>query len=238
MPPPTRLQRRGRDHSLRRAADPVEQVDAGLGSGGGDRRRDVAVADQVDARAGLAELADQLLVPVALEHDDTNVRRAYALRLRDSIDVFGRRRVDVDRLDRIGAGCDLLHVDRRAREEHRAALRDRDHGDRIGLAERCQPRPLERIDGDVDRRTAAVADLLPVVEHRRLVLLPLADHDHAFHRDGVEHRPHRVDGGLVGGDLVAAPDPAAGAHGSGLGDADQLESKVAVGTGGRHPPPS
>ena len=38
----------------------------------------------------------------------------------------------------------------------------------------------------------------------------------------------RVDRRLVGGDLVAAPDPAAGAHRGGLGDADELEREVPV----------
>ena len=71
--------------------------------------------------------------------------------------------------------------------------------------------------------------MLAVVEHRRLVLLALADHDDAVHRDGVEHRAHRVDRGLVGSDLVAAADPAAGAHRRGLGDAHELEREVAVG---------
>ena len=74
----------------------------------------------------------------------------------------------------------------------------------------------------------AVADLLAVVEHRRLVLLPLADHDGAVHRDRVEDVAHRVDRGLVGGDLVAAPDPAGGGERGGLGDADELEREVAV----------
>src|SRR5581483_10557208 len=49
-----------------------------------------------------------------------------------------------------------------------------------------------------------------VVEHRRLVLLALADHDDAAHADAVEHEADRVDGRLVGALLVAAPDPARG----------------------------
>ena len=76
---------------------------------------------------------------------------------------------------------------------------------------RGQRRALERVDGDVDLRRRAVADLLAVVEHRRLVLLALADDDDAVHRDGVEHEAHRVDGGLVGGVLVAAADQRAAA---------------------------
>ena len=175
---------------------------------------------------------------VALEHDDTDVGRPHALRLRDRVDVLGRCGVDVDRLDGIGAGGDLLHVDGRAREEHRAAFGESDHCDRVRLPERRQARSLERVDGDVDVRPSPVSDRLAVVEHRRLVLLPLADHDDAVHRDGVEHRPHRVDRGLVGRDLVAAADPATCAHGGGLCDADELESEVAIRAGAGHRQPS
>ena len=74
----------------------------------------------------------------------------------------------------------------------------------------------------------AVADLLAVVEHRRLVLLALADDDDAAHRDGADQRAHGVDGRAVAAVLVAAPDPAAGGHRGGLGDPDELEGEVAV----------
>ena len=90
-------------------------------------------------------------------------------------------------------------------------------------------RPLERVDGDVDHRRAAVADLLAVEEHRRFVLLALADHDDAVHRDRVEHEAHRVDRGAVGGELVAAPDPAGGGERRRLGHPHQLQGEVAVG---------
>ena len=76
----------------------------------------------------------------------------------------------------------------------------------------------------------AVADLLAVVEHRRLVLLALADHDDAVHRDRVEHRAasrRRRPGRRRL--LVAAPDPAARAHRRRLGHADELEREVPVG---------
>src|SRR5204862_1384858 len=88
--------------------------------------------------------------------------------------------------------------------------------------------PLERIYRHVDLGALAAADLLAVVEHRRLVLLALADHDDAGHLDRVEDGAHAVDGRLVGGFLLAAADPAAGAHGCGLRHAHQLEREVAV----------
>ena len=73
--------------------------------------------------------------------------------------------------------------------------------------------------------------LLAVVEHRGLVLLPLADHDDAVHRDRIEDKAHRVDRSLVSGDLVAAADPAGGSKGGGLGDTHELEGQIAVGLG-------
>ena len=127
------------------------------------------------------------------------------------------------------AARDLLHVDAGARVEHAAALGQRDHRERARHAPRGQPRALQRVDRDVDLGRAAVADLLAVVEHRRLVLLALADHDDAVHRHGVQREAHRVDGGLVGRLLVAAADPARGGQRGGLGDAHQLEREVAVG---------
>jgi hypothetical protein len=57
---------------------------------------------------------------------------------------------------------------------------------------------------------AAGADLLAVEQHRRFVLLTLADDDDAFHRDGVEDDAHGVDRGAVGSVLVALPEPASG----------------------------
>ena len=68
----------------------------------------------------------------------------------------------------------------------------------------------------------AVADLLAVEQHRRLVLLPLSDHDDAVHRHRLEHRPHRVDGRLVGALLVAAADHPRGRERRRLGDAHEL----------------
>ena len=132
-----------------------------------------------------------------------------------------------------GVADELLHVDAGTGIEHRAALGERDHGQRAGAALGAEARPLERVDGDVDPRRAAVADLLAVEEHRRLVLLALADHDDAVHRDRVDQQPHRVDGGAVGRLLVAAADPARGGQRGGLGHADELEREVAVGLGAR-----
>jgi hypothetical protein len=76
--------------------------------------------------------------------------------------------------------------------------------------------------------------VLAVVEHRRLVLLALADHHDAVHVHGVQHRVHPVDRRLVGGLLVPLPHQASRRQGGRLGDADELEREVAVDRDGVH----
>ena len=150
---------------------------------------------------------------------------------------FSRGSVDGDGVGHLLPADELVHVDGRAGEEHRPALGDGDHGDRVRLADRREAGALERVDGHVHLGRLAVADLLAVVEHRRLVLLALADDDDAAHGDGVEHRAHRVDRRLVGGVLVAAADPAPAAERGRLGHADELEGEVPIGNGAvRHDP--
>src|SRR5262249_2718617 len=69
---------------------------------------------------------------------------------------------------------------------------------------------------------------LAVVEHRRVVLLTLADDHDAAHLDRVDQLAHRVDGRPVAALLVAATHPAPGRHRGRLGDPDQLERQVTV----------
>ena len=61
------------DDALGRAADAEEDVGAGVGPGGRDGAGDVAVGDQADAGAGLADLGDEVVVAVALEDDGGDV---------------------------------------------------------------------------------------------------------------------------------------------------------------------
>jgi hypothetical protein len=106
--------------------------------------------------------------------------------------------------------------------------RDRQHGDGVVHALGSQGGAVDGVDRDVALGAGAVADLLAVEEHRGVVLLALADHDHAAHLDGRDHLPHRVDGDAVGAVLVAAADPAGGGERRGLGHPDELEREVAV----------
>ena len=96
--------------------------------------------------AYLAKLRDELDMAVAIEHDDRHVLGAHALRLGRALHVLRRRGVDVDDVRRRWADHDLVHVDRRTREEHRALVGERDDGYRIRCAVRRQPRPFQRIN--------------------------------------------------------------------------------------------
>ena len=221
---------RGRgEHALGRAADAPEQVDAGAVAHREQRAGDVAVRDEADARAGAANALDHLVVPRAVEDHDHQVADGDAALVGDPPQHVLHRILEREEVGDVGAAGHLLHVHARARVEHRALLGDRDDRERVRHAAGDERRALERIDRDVDARAGAVADVLAVVEHGRLVLLALADHDDAVHRDGVEHGAHGVDGRLVGGDLVAGARPARGGERGGLGHTYELEGEVAIG---------
>ena len=149
-------------------------------------------------------------MPVAIEHDHGDVAHRGALALGDLRTRPGGARQREDVRD-LGAAGELLHVDAGARVEHRAPLGQRDDRQGRGHPARRQPGALQRVDGDVDLGRAAVADPLAVVEHRRLVLLALADDHQAVHRDRVEEQAHSVDRRLIGLLLFSAPDPAGAA---------------------------
>ena len=164
---------------------------------------------------------------LAIEHHHGQVLDTAILRPGDPLEVLRHRGGDVDHLRRGRSDDQLLHVVE-VGVEHRAALGERDGRDAPGDAASDQARAVDRVDGDVDRRGVAVADLLADVEHRRLVLLALADDDDAVHVDESEAPAHRIDGGLVGHLLLIAPHVPGGGHRGALGDPDQLERKVAV----------
>ena len=152
-----------------------------------------------------------------------------ALRRGERAQVLADRLADVDDADARGIRDDLVHVEDRRRVEHGAAVGDRDDRQRVLAPGGRERRAVDRVDRDVARGAAPVADALAVEEHRRLVLLALADHHDAVEVHGAEEGAHRVDRGPVGGELVAAADPRVGADGGRLGGPHQLERDVAVG---------
>src|SRR5581483_4855270 len=222
------LHRAGGQDRLGRAADAHQDVDTGAVLHRRHQARgDVAVHDQLDPRPGGADLAEQLLVPLTVEHDHGEVLDAAALGAGDAAQVVAHGVGDVDDVGGVGTDDQLLHVGA-VRLEHGVAIGQGDGGDAAGQAPGHQAGAVDGVDGDVDLRLVAVADVLADVQHRRLVLLALADDDDAVHVDVAEAAAHRVDRGAVGLLLVVAAHETGGRHGGALGDAHQLEGQVAV----------
>jgi hypothetical protein len=129
----------------------------------------------------------------------------------------------------------LAHVHAGAGIEHGAPLGHRDDGQGTAAALGGEGGAVDGIHRDVGERRRAVPDLLAVEEHRRVVLLTLADDDDAVHGHAGQHGAHGLDRGGVGTDFVAPAHPAAGGHGGGLGGPHQVQGQVAVGgLGGHH----
>ncbi len=143
-------QRGGRDDALRRAADAHDGVDAGARDRAGDGGRQVAVADELDARAGRPDLGDQVVVPRPLEDHDRDVAdlapSASAIRPRFS--------VGLTRMSTWPAATGPTHSFSRyvsGAWVEAARLRRGEDGDRARLAVGHEVRALQRVDGDVDR---------------------------------------------------------------------------------------
>ncbi len=82
--------RGSREHGLASASDPDGEVVVGAAHGGGDRRGDVAVLDQLDAGAGGPDLLDQVVVARPVEDDRRDVSGPAAVRVGDRRDVLAR----------------------------------------------------------------------------------------------------------------------------------------------------
>ena len=219
-------QRGGRDDALGCATDAHDGMDARAGDGGGDRGREVTVADELDPGAGLPDLGDQLVVAWPFEDDDRDVLDPPAERLGDAPQVFARALADVHLARHARSDAQLLHVGVR-RMGQAAGLRGGEHSDRPGLSVRHEVGALQRVDRDIDPGrlgvTVGAADLLADVEHRGLVALALADDDPSGEVDLLHRRAHRLGGESVGAHAVAATHGACGGDGRLLGDADHLE---------------
>ena len=230
--------RRRGQHALGRAARPHDRVHTGADDRRGDAGRQVAVADQADARAGGADVGDELLVPLTIEHDHDEIVDVAAEAARNRLQVVRHRRIEADGILRAGPDDELFHVEIGGVQQT-AALGRREHGDRVGGAGRAEVRAFQRIDGDVDfgaarrPRGRAIlrvrhADLLADVQHRRFIALALADHDRAVDRHRVHDPPHRLDGDLVGLVAVALSHRVGAGDRRLLDDAQKFEREIGI----------
>src|SRR5208283_5341655 len=178
--------RRRRDYALRRAARAHHRVHSGSDHGRGDASRQIAVADQPDARARLADIGDQFFVPWPVEHDHYQIFHAAMHSPRNVFEIDMYRRVEFHGVLARRSDNDLFHVAVRSMQQS-ALFRSRQHRDCARRAGSAQVRPFERIDRDIDVRNflpvgESAADMLANIEHGRLIALALADHDGAVHR--------------------------------------------------------
>ena len=205
-PAARRLCSAGRHQSFGGAADAHQQVRLPGREQSGERSGHVSVGRRDHRGAGRENPPDQLLVARLVEHHHMQIGDGLSQRRRQGGQVVLGAPLDVD-----GAACgtggnELVHVEGGPERRHRAPLGDRDRGERAGNALCAQGRALERVDGDVEL-TGALAELLAGVEHRGVVLSPLADHDGAAPGRLAEHGTHRIGRRGVGRVRVATAHP-------------------------------
>ena len=223
------LERAGSDDALRRAALADAHVNAGAEHRGVDATGDITVEHEACARTGIADVLDELGVARAVEYGDSYVGDLHVLRLRERTDVVADRAGDVDDTVALVPRDDLVHVEDGARVVHAAAVRDGDHAESVLAAGGGEGGSIDGVDSDVADRTAAVTDMLAVVEHRGVVLLALTDDHNPLEAHRSEELAHRVDRSAVGGKLVTATDIRNRTDRGRLGRAHELHAEVAVG---------
>src|SRR5437588_3938289 len=227
------LHGRGCEDAFGRAADAHQRVYVRSG----DRRRyssrEVAVADETDARARFAHVLYELPVARAVENDDGQVFDVAREAARDGLEVVFDRRVNINRAARRRPDDDLVHVDV-GRVQKPAALGGGEHGDGVVRAQRAEVRAFQGVNGDVNvwevvRRSVLVvarADLLADEEHGGLVALALADDDATAHRHYVHLLAHRLDRHVVGVLAVALPHRPRSGDGRRLAHAQEVQGYV------------
>ena len=188
----------------------------------------VPIGDQADGGAGLAHFGDHLFVARAFQNAHGDIVGRTALGGRQRIHAVHRRHIQrhnarlVARPDR-----QLVHVDVR-RVQHRSARTHGNDGQRVGHVLGGQRGAFQRVKRDVHLRPFAIADFFADIQHRGLVALALADDHGALNVQFVQLVAHGVDGGLVGGFLVAAADPVGAGDGGLFGHARQSKRKHTV----------
>src|ERR1035441_8876064 len=193
---------RGRcNHAFRCAARSHDRMHPGSDHRRGNARREIAVANQLDARARLPDLGDEFFVPRTFEHHYHQVLHAAMHPPRDIFQVNGHRSVQFHRILARGPDYDFFHIAVGSVQQP-TFFRSRQHRNRSWRSGGAEVRAFQRIDREIDLwNLAAVqirtAHLLADIKHGRVVALALADHNRAVHGDRVHRLAHGLRGRLV-----------------------------------------
>ena len=127
------------------------------------------------------------------------------------------------------ADGDLVHIDIGGVEQT-AFFRNRQYGERIRAGLGGDGGAFERVERDVDARTAALraANFFPDEQHWRFVALAFADDDGAIEIELVERVAHRFDSGGIGGLFITAANQLGTGDGGIFGDAYHFKHKDPV----------
>ena len=201
-------------------------MDAGPFDAGIDSWRDVAVSDEFDTGTGTAALVDDFLMARPVKDDDGQIVDASFQTFCNAAQVFLYRFGQIDAPFRPRADTELFHIHIRSMEQVPLAGDSHDGNGPI-LAFRRQVRPFQRVDSDIDFRTAG-ANFFTDIEHRRFIHFPFADDNSPINRYCRQNRMHAVHRQLVSAHLVAFPHEAAGFDGSRFGNTDKFQGQYAI----------
>ena len=103
-----------------------------------------------------------------------------------------------------------------------------DHSQRVGHIFGRQCGAFQRIKCDIHRRAVARSHFFADVKHRCFIAFAFANHHDARDIQQVQLIAHGVNGGLIGGFFIAAPDQFGRGQSGGLGHAGQAQGQQAV----------
>ncbi len=129
------------------------------------------------------------------QDEDRQLRDVFPEQLAERGEFLGDRPLGIDLTLRGGWCRELLHVESRRRNLHRAHRCEREHGHRVREPIGEIGRPLTRIDGEVECGVPLVApDNLTIVEARNLPLATLSNRNANRERKPGQRFAHRLCG--------------------------------------------
>ena len=192
--------RRRTDHPFRSRTNSDQRMDSGICKPTVNGRTHVTITDQVNPSTSGPDFFDQIIVAFALHDDDYEFIDRQVEAVRQNLQVFGCRLVNIDLTACRRRRSQLLHVEVRSRKQS-AFFSNSQNCNRPLLTIGAKVGAFTRIDSDVDfrARTRFVArpDFFTNEEHRRIVTLAFTDDNPTAHVNFVHAFAHRFHGSFV-----------------------------------------